>query len=100
MRTGNFAGQKAITDPTTGKPFPGNVIPANRISSQAAFFLNYMPTQSQGVFNAPQSLDFYKADMKVDFQVTQADRVMARYSVTDNLENDPNQYPQLGVQPL
>ncbi len=32
-----------IFDPTTGNPFPGNVIPQNRISSQAAGLLNYYP---------------------------------------------------------
>jgi Carboxypeptidase regulatory-like domain/TonB dependent receptor len=100
MRTGNFAGQRTITDPTTGRPFPNNVIPTNRISPQASYFLPFMPTQRQGVFNAPQSLDFYKADMKVDTEVTKADRVMARYSIADNLESDPNQYPALGIQPL
>jgi len=100
MRTGNFVGQKTITDPRTGKAFPGNIISADRISPQAQYFLNHMPTPGQGTFNAPQSLDFYKADMKMDFQVTAADHLMARYSVTDNLENDPNQYPSLGIQPL
>ncbi len=100
MRTGNFLGQRAITDPTTGRAFPGNVIPTNRISPQAHTSCQYMPTQGQGVFNAPQSLDFYKADMKVDAEVTHSDHLMARYSVADNLESDPNQYPALGIQPL
>jgi hypothetical protein len=31
-RTGDFAGLAPITDPTTGQPFPGNIIPASRIS--------------------------------------------------------------------
>lgn len=99
-RSGNFAGQRSITDPLTGRAFPNNVIPANRISPQAAYFLGYMPTQAQGAFNAPQSLDFYKADIKIDAQLSQVDRLMGRYSITDNAENDPNQYPALGIQPL
>jgi trimeric autotransporter adhesin len=32
-----------IYDPTTGLPFPGNVIPQNRFSSQALGLLNYYP---------------------------------------------------------
>lgn len=100
MRTGNFAGQKTITNPFTGRAFQNNVIPTSMISQQAAFFLKYMPPQSQAAFNAPQSLDIYKGDMKVDVLATQADRVMARYSIQDNLESDPNQYPALGIQPL
>ncbi len=59
-----------------------------------------MPTQAEGAFNAPQSLDIYKADIRVDAQVTQPDHLMARYSIADNLESDPNQYPALGIQPL
>jgi Carboxypeptidase regulatory-like domain/TonB dependent receptor len=31
-RAGNFAGLPAITDPYTGAPFPGNVIPSTRIN--------------------------------------------------------------------
>jgi trimeric autotransporter adhesin len=45
LRGGDFsvAGQPTIYDPTTGQPFPGNVIPAQRISPQATALLNYMP---------------------------------------------------------
>ena len=32
-----------LLDPATGRPFTGNVIPAGRISSQAASLLNYYP---------------------------------------------------------
>jgi hypothetical protein len=32
-----------VVDPTTGRPFPGNVIPAERISPQAAALLGYYP---------------------------------------------------------
>lgn len=100
MRTGNFSGSKPIINPLTGKQFANNIIPASQISPQAFYFLKYMPTQSEGVFNAPQSLDIYKADMKLDYQVTQSDRLMGRYSVADNLESDPNQYATLGIQSL
>jgi hypothetical protein len=50
MRTGNFSGQKALTNPKGGA-FPGNVIPTNQISPQAQYFLKYMPTQADGRFN-------------------------------------------------
>ena len=41
----NRAGQpvQQIIDPLTGRPFAGNVIPANRISPQAAALLGYYP---------------------------------------------------------
>jgi Carboxypeptidase regulatory-like domain/TonB dependent receptor len=100
MRSGNFSGQKAIIDPLTGAAFPGNIIPADRIAPQAQFFLKYMPSQSQGAFNAPQSLDVNKGDIKVDAQISEKDHLMGRYSIADNLERDPNQYPSLGLQDL
>jgi Carboxypeptidase regulatory-like domain len=100
MRTGNFSGTKAITDPLTGSAFPGNIIPASRIASQAVYFLNYMPTQVQGRFNAPQALDPNKGDIKVDAMLTANDHLMSRYSIADNQESDPNQYPALGIQDL
>lgn len=43
LRGGNFNGQPTIYDPATGQPFPGNVIPQQRISPQATALLNYIP---------------------------------------------------------
>ena len=45
QRAGDFseAGQPTIYDPATGQPFPGNVIPAGRLSPQAQALLRYMP---------------------------------------------------------
>jgi trimeric autotransporter adhesin len=48
-RTGDFTGQSIIYDPTTGLPFPGNMIPngksgtTDRIVPAAAALLNYFP---------------------------------------------------------
>ncbi|MCU1257153.1 MAG: Cna domain protein, partial [Bryobacterales bacterium] len=100
QRSGNFSGGKAINDPLTSTPFPGNVIPASRISPQAQFFLPYMPTSSQAVFNAPQSLDIYKGDAKVDAQLNSSNQLMVRYSIADDNEADPNQFTSLGIQAL
>ncbi len=101
MRSGNFsANAKAIKDPMTGKPFPGNIIPSNRISNQAEFFLKYLPTQSQAVFSTAQPNDILKGDLKIDATLTSADNLMGRYSVADNQEQDPNQFPALGFQSL
>lgn len=41
-KKGNF-GARTITDPQTGLPFPGNVIPASRISPVAAGIARYYP---------------------------------------------------------
>jgi len=42
--TGNFSSApKAITDPTTGLPFPGNIIPSARLDTIAKGLLQYYP---------------------------------------------------------
>ncbi|HYB96779.1 MAG TPA: TonB-dependent receptor [Vicinamibacterales bacterium] len=40
QRNGDFSGGAPIRDPLTGQPFPGNIIPAARISPAAAKLLN------------------------------------------------------------
>jgi Carboxypeptidase regulatory-like domain len=101
MRTGNFSGDSTkIKDPLTGQQFPNNIIPTNRISPQATFFMNYLPTPAQASFSSAQGLDIIKSDMKVDAAVTNADHVMGRYSIADNQETDPNQFPDLEFQSL
>jgi len=43
-RNGDFsASQTTIIDPQTGQPFPGNIIPADRISSVSRAFESYYP---------------------------------------------------------
>ena len=43
-REGDFSAlPSAIYDPLTGNPFPGNIIPQNRISPQASALLGYYP---------------------------------------------------------
>lgn len=44
-RQGNFGGlATTLIDPATGLPFPGNVIPQNRISPIAQYYLQFLPT--------------------------------------------------------
>lgn len=43
-RAGDLSGSSVVTrDPSTGSPFPGNVVPSNRITPQAAALLAYYP---------------------------------------------------------
>ncbi len=43
-RAGNLSALSSIVyDPINGQPFPGNIIPANRISPQASALLGYFP---------------------------------------------------------
>jgi hypothetical protein len=91
-----------IYDPTTGKPFPGNVVPTTRLSPQAlALFKLLQPytpntapngaagttglagnysASGQGIFNADQW------DVRGDMQVTQRIHAFGRFSrFTDTL---------------
>ncbi len=44
-RQGNFSNLgRTITDPATGLPFAGNIIPSNRISPIAQYYLQFLPT--------------------------------------------------------
>ncbi len=44
LRAGDFSGSSAaVIDPSTGLPFPGNHIPANRISPATATLLQFIP---------------------------------------------------------
>ena len=74
-RSGQFA--SAILDPLTGGPFPGNAIPADRISPQAAALLALypQPNVSQGQFN-------YQAPLVT---TTRDDNMQAR--LAQNLNN-------------
>ena len=87
MRTGDFSGYPAtITDPNTSAPFPGNVIPANRIDPVAKNLLTIMPLPNlPGVVNnlrinplVVQVQDQF--DVRVDQLFSPRDAVFARYT--------------------
>jgi hypothetical protein len=105
-RTGNFSDllpKTVIKDPLSGLPFPGNILPASRISTQGAFFMPFLPNPNvvQGSTNRfiyapslPQNND--EGDMKVDARITDKDSLMARYSISDSSETNALTYPSLG----
>lgn len=48
MRQGDFSAlSTSIRDPYTGLPFPGNIIPASRVASQAVALMEYIPHANQ-----------------------------------------------------
>ena len=48
MRRGDFSGLPAVTDPLTGRPFPGNIIPADRLDPVSVSIINkYQPLPNQ-----------------------------------------------------
>ncbi len=101
MRTGNFSellqpnifysGSRPVNDPDTGAPFPNNVIPANRLSSNGLAFLRtfYAPNGTFGNNNwllvRPGYQNQRKDTVSVDYNPTPTQFVkfrLANYSYT------------------
>jgi carboxypeptidase family protein len=83
-----FSGARVITDPLTGQPFPGNVIPAERLSPNGLAFLNTFPQPTpgfrQGTANLSQSSDNprqqRKDTIRLDYRLNNSNQLTYRYS--------------------
>jgi hypothetical protein len=88
MRNGDFSGLgRAIRDPLTGQPFPGNIIPQDRISNASRSFLPYVLQQNEpGRFRAvaPTENNTYQYTARLDHQLTQRQRIYGRWVMNDN----------------
>ena len=95
MRRGDFSElNRAIYDPQTGQPFPGNVIPSNRIDTVARNILEqlYPEPNTGGTRQASgQTINNYlinpikerqdnQVDAKVDHNLNTSNRFFVRYS--------------------
>jgi hypothetical protein len=95
LRSGDFSGfPTTIYDPATGNPdgtgrtpFPGNVIPPDRISSIAAQIQDAVPLPSrEGPFGnytatGPVRMDRNNFDLKLSYNLGPAAQVWAKYSL-------------------
>jgi hypothetical protein len=94
-----FGAATKIIDPTTGQPFPGNIIPQNRLDPAALAFLKYLPAATGGYgrvfFAQPQAQNFNEYVSRVDHSLSEKDRLAFRYFL-DRFQNppylDPNNY--------
>jgi hypothetical protein len=90
--SGDFSARAVINDPLTGQPFPGNVIPANRITTDGKAIANVYRAMLDRALqfsntpvanNATYQLDFpYKSRediVRVDYRATDSQRVYVRY---------------------
>jgi len=105
-RAGDFSGPSipgctpAIpTDPTTGQPFPGNVIPADRINAGGQGMLNLYPlpnvTPVAGSCNnwveaVVTPIDWDQANLRLDYDATDRSRLMLRYTRDNWVNGAPN----------
>jgi outer membrane receptor protein involved in Fe transport len=86
QRRGDFSGSPdSVIDPTTNRPFPGNIVPQARLNSVAAAIVNqYMPLP-----NASGSLNYagsslgdqtvHQGIVRVDHYFSQRDQLFAHY---------------------
>ena len=103
-RTGDFSDilPRTILDPLSRQPFPGNVIPQNRLSPQGTWFAPSIPVPnllqgatSRSVFSTSLPLGQNLGDLRIDAHLSEKDVLMARYSVSSNYEFSPNPFPAL-----
>ncbi len=86
VRTGDLSGLGVtVKDPFTGQPFPGNVIPASRISPLARQMVNMFPTPnrqgSPNYLGQPEGRDGSTQGMlRLDHRFSNADELTVRYS--------------------
>ena len=76
-------------DPTTGQPFPNNIIPASQISKPALTIANLLfplPNAPGNIlnFNAPGSQNINQYVTRFDHSFTDRDRINASYFYNDN----------------
>jgi hypothetical protein len=107
MRNGDFSellvansfytGPRIIRDPLTGQPFPGNIIPKDRISPNGLALLNSYPlpnlARPQGTTNwvgTPPTFDQTRKDsIKIDFVPLDNHRFAVRHTWAPHVWNDP-----------
>jgi hypothetical protein len=89
----------AIIDPLTGAPFPGNVIPTDRISSVTKNFIQYTPVPNANlpgtnfVTQKSTNRDDLQYGIRVDYQISASDSLFGRYT---DFNSDLHQ-PGIGV---
>jgi hypothetical protein len=99
MRRGDFGellnpnngfttGAQIVRDPLTGQPFPGNVIPSNRLSPNGLAMLNAYPPPTPGFRQGSANLiqtsenpqDQRKDTIRLDYRVNDSHQLTYRYS--------------------
>ena len=108
QRQGDFSGLAPIFDPlttvgsgttATRTQFAGNVIPQNRISPQAQFFMKYIPLpngpNNTFVSNPITEFNANQFTLRLDQELSSQHRLFARYSDHRNAE-DREGWPTLG----
>ena len=96
QRTGDLSLGPTIYDPTTGLPFPNNVIPQSRISPQATALLRFYPqpnfTSSRYNYQAPIIGDTTQNSLqsRLNKSINQKDQVFGTFNWQQQTGHNPN----------
>ena len=94
MRNGDFGelpANRPIRDPSTGQPFPGNLIPAGRMDAGGGDLVQIYPAPQNAVlannftYLSPRWQDVDKWDVRGDQNIGSKDNAFFRFSRQDNL---------------
>jgi hypothetical protein len=103
VKNGNFTTEGVtVRDPLTGQPFPGNIIPANRISSVARAVIPLMASINTGdptrrtpnnfIENRVANIESDQFDVRGDQQFGDRHSVFGRYTWKQNPILSPNNH--------
>ncbi|MPZ17431.1 MAG: TonB-dependent receptor [Luteitalea sp.] len=92
-----FDERREIIDPRTGRPFPGNVIPQDRLSANGLAFLNLYPEPTPGFQQGSDNLiqtsdnpqDQRKDTLRLDYRLNARNQFTYRYSGSNWVAVDP-----------
>jgi hypothetical protein len=98
QRSGDFSDLgKQIIDPLTRQPFPGNIIPADRLDPTGQKIAAYYPLSNRATTNGSNYLtagkllrNFNTVTGRTDFRISERQSVFARVSWQDTYQEDPN----------
>ena len=113
LRTGDFSSLKTVIyDPATRRvgptglviadPFPGNIIPQNRLNASAAAIVGLIPLPNFGAANSVARNFFYQpsqfsnsdqGDIRVDQTISSANNFYARFSTGANSKPAVGSFP-------
>ncbi len=89
-----------VDDPQTNQPFPGNVIPRDRLNPVAVNYLNSFPlpdrtdrAQSNYFTHRERTSDFNDFDLRIDHNIGPRDSLFLRASYADDNRFDPGRIP-------
>jgi hypothetical protein len=85
---GFFSGARVITNPSTGQPFPGNIIDANLLSPTGMAFLRAFPSPTPGfrqgannaIITSPNPQDQRKDNIRLDYRLNDRNQFTYRFS--------------------